>query len=363
MTREQTYFFLSMILSEGVGFQEVKGLLEAVQDPEELFSYRARDLYALGVPVSPFLFATFEKCRDEDRIFRAWEEMEEKKIRYITREDPAFPEKLLSIQAAPFGLFVNGRLPDPAAPTVAMIGARQCSNYGKEMAFEFGRVLAEHGVVVISGMALGVDGYAMRGAIQGGGESYGVLAGGADLCYPMENIGLYNDLVHRFGVISERICGTRALPLYFPLRNRLVSGLSDGVLVIEAALRSGTSITVSYALEQNREVFALPGRVGDRLSEGCNHLIKSGAQVLTSPDDVLQALKIHSKSRPLRKKRQSLLKEEKSIYDLLKGEPKDVETLLNLSGFPASALLQVLLQLEMKDYVRREEGGTYRRNI
>lgn len=214
----------------------------------------------------------------------------DKGIRFVSRIDPEFPENLKNIPNAPFALYVKGKLPDPSIPSVSIVGARMCSEYGRFMARQFGRGLAMAGVQVISGMARGVDGIAQGAALEAGGASFGILGCGVDVCYPPENLDIYNSLETSGGIISEFPPGTAPKANFFPLRNRIISGLSDALLVVEARQKSGTSITVDTALEQGREVLAVPGRVTDRLSDGCNYLISQGAGVAISIEDVLDRL-------------------------------------------------------------------------
>ena len=216
--------------------------------------------------------------------------LDDRGIRFIPRIDAAFPEKLKNIPGAPFAIYVKGRLPDPEVPSVAVIGARMCSEYGRFMARQFGQGLAMAGVQVISGMARGIDGIAQNAALKVGGSSFAVLGCGVDVCYPEENIEIYDSLLINGGIISEFPPGTQPLANFFPMRNRIISALSDVVLVVEARQKSGTSITVDTALEQGREVLAIPGRVTDRLSDGCNHLISQGAGVAVCVEDVLERL-------------------------------------------------------------------------
>ncbi|MCM1156204.1 MAG: DNA-protecting protein DprA [Roseburia sp.] len=170
------------------------------------------------------------------------------------------------------------------------MGARNCSGYGRRMAELFGRELAQAGIGIISGMARGIDGIGQSAALTAGGYSLGVMGCGADICYPAENKSLYKALCIQGGVCSEYLPGTLPRNSLFPPRNRIISGLSDVVLVIEAKAKSGTLITVDMALEQGKEVYALPGRVTEALSEGCNHLIRQGAGVALSPQDMIREL-------------------------------------------------------------------------
>ncbi len=233
---------------------------------------------------------SLEKSRTMWDFEKERKRLDEKGIMFVPRMDERFPEKLRNIPNSPFTVYVRGRLPDPEVPSVAVIGARMCSEYGRFMARQFGQGLAMAGVQVISGMARGIDGIAQNAALQSGGTSFGVLGCGVDVCYPEENIGIYDQLMESGGIISEFPPGTQPLANFFPMRNRIISALSDIVLVVEARQKSGTSITVDTALEQGREVLAIPGRVTDRLSDGCNHLISQGAGVAISVEDVLDRL-------------------------------------------------------------------------
>ena len=218
------------------------------------------------------------------------EKLEKRGIRFVSRIDAEFPDKLKNIPNAPFAIYVKGKLPDPDIPSVAIVGARMCSDYGRLMARQFGRDLAIAGVQVISGMARGVDGVAQNAALAAGGASFGVLGCGVDICYPPENKEIYDSLCLNGGLISEYPPGMEPLAKFFPVRNRIISALSDAIVVVEARRKSGTTITVDTALEQGREVFAVPGRASDRLSDGCNYLISQGAGVAISAADVLDRI-------------------------------------------------------------------------
>ncbi|MBE5827868.1 MAG: DNA-protecting protein DprA [Butyrivibrio sp.] len=213
-----------------------------------------------------------------------------KGIRFVSRIDEDFPDKLKNIPNAPFAIYVKGKLPDPNVPSVAVVGARMCSDYGRFMARQFGRDLAIAGIQVISGMARGVDGIAQNAAVAAGGASFGVLGCGVDICYPPENKEIYDALTASGGLISEYPPGMEPIAKFFPLRNRIISALADVLVVVEARRKSGTTITVDTALEQGREVFAVPGRASDRLSDGCNYLISQGAGVAISAADVIDRI-------------------------------------------------------------------------
>lgn len=213
-----------------------------------------------------------------------------KGIKCIMSEDEGYPERLRKIPDAPYALFVKGQLPVNNKPSVAVVGARDCSEYGSFVAAGIGRMLGENDIQVISGMARGIDGICQRAAVEAGGSSFGVLGSGVDVCYPMSNRELYESLCEMGGVLSAYPPGTEAKPGNFPPRNRIVSGLSDVLIVVEARAKSGTLITVDMALEQGKDVYVVPGRITDRLSDGCNMLIKQGAEIFMSPEDFLKEL-------------------------------------------------------------------------
>lgn len=232
------------------------------------------------------------KERKEENAKREYEKLQTKGILFYPEYHSHYPAKLLSIPARPFGIFVKGKLPDVRQRSLAIVGARDCSEYGQYVARHFAEKMAQNGVAVISGLARGIDGIAQRAAMEAGGESFGVLGCGADICYPKSNEKLYRMCMERGGILSTYLPGTPPTPNLFPPRNRIISGLSDGILIIEAREKSGTIITADLALEQGKDVFVIPGRVTDRLSDGCNSLIRQGASLIQSPEQLLEELNI-----------------------------------------------------------------------
>lgn len=206
----------------------------------------------------------------------------EKGIRIIVRESGEYPERLKEIPNSPIALFIKGNFPQKEVPLVSIIGARECSFYGMQVATRLGELFAENGICVVSGMARGIDSIAQESCVRAGGSSIAVLGGGVDVIYPKESASLYNTLSKRGAIISEYPPGTEPQKPFFALRNRIISGISDVVCVIEAREKSGTMITVDAALEQGREVYALPGKITDVTSRGCNELIRQGAGVISN---------------------------------------------------------------------------------
>lgn len=219
-----------------------------------------------------------------------YEEMINRGISFVTIDEESYPAKLASIPDAPCAIYYAGKLPDDRNQSIAVIGARECSEYGRSLAKQFGEMLAEAGIQVVSGMARGIDGIGQQAALDAGGYSLGVLGCGVDICYPPEHRRLYDNLIEKGGICSEYPPGIEPRATLFPPRNRIISGLCDAVLVIEAKERSGTLITVDMALEQGREVYALPGRTTDLLSRGCNRLIRQGAEIVISPQELVREL-------------------------------------------------------------------------
>lgn len=286
------------------------------------------------------------------------EEKASQNIQYIRRSDATYPVKLDCIPSAPKGVYVTGRLPDPEEPSVAIIGARVCSEYGRQMACLFGTELGKAGIQIISGMARGIDGISQMAAIQAGGSSFAVLGCGVDVCYPRENLELYHMLQAKGGLISEFPPGTQPLAKQFPSRNRIISGLSDAVIVIEAKQKSGTLITVDMALEQGRDVYVVPGRLTDSLSEGCNRLIKQGADILLSPEELLSDYHFQSKenlkfSKRKKQKNQFVLdNEENIVYTHVDLYAKNLEDIVEGTGISIQEISHILLSLEIKGLIR-----------
>ncbi len=283
---EERIYGLSLLLLPGVGNVTLHKLLDAFGSPKEVW---------LGQKYW-HMFMQEGQCRQALAYAKANSPKEQyetflksqMKLAFFWEAD--FPRRMLQMPDVPVGLFYSGELPADDVPSVAIIGARDCSGYGEFVASQLGGVLGEAGVQVISGMARGIDGISQSAALEAGGKSFGILGCGVDVCYPKQNRALYQRLQKQGGVISTYPPGTAAAAGHFPPRNRIVSGFADALVVIEAKSKSGTLITVDMALEQGKEVYALPGRVCDRLSDGCNWLIKQGAGVLLSPTEFLREL-------------------------------------------------------------------------
>ncbi|MDE7254353.1 MAG: DNA-processing protein DprA [Acetatifactor sp.] len=270
----------------GIGDKTMEKLLALCPDVEQIYRMGEK-LWQKALTVRQL-----EQIRDfarETNPEALYQGLLKQNIRFVTRTDADYPKRLRDIPDPPYALFVKGKLP-AEGPSVAVIGARECSEYGRFVASGIGKALGEGGVQVISGMARGIDGISQDAALEAGGISFGVLGSGVDVCYPESNRELYEKLCARGGILSAYPLGTEARARNFPPRNRIVSGLADALIVVEARHKSGTLITVDMALEQGKDVYVVPGRVTDRLSDGCNYLIKQGAGIFLSPEDFLRDL-------------------------------------------------------------------------
>lgn len=289
--------------------------------------------------------------------------LKEKDIKMVCVGDRDYPEKLMPYRDRPEVLFYKGRLPDKDKPIVAMVGARACSNYGRTMAKKIAGDLAYNNVQIISGMARGIDTYSQLGAVEAGGATFAVLGCGVDICYPTENIELYENIIKTGGIISEYPPGDKPLAWHFPMRNRIISGLSDKVVVVEAKEKSGSLITVEWALEQGKDVMAVPGRVDDKLSEGCNRLIRSGAGLVRNAKDVLEELKyeVFNKEKENVIKEKILEKDFLLLYSELGLQPKSIEELMEKTGIEYGILADMLLQLQLRGLVEQPSDNYYSR--
>lgn len=316
------------------------------------------------LPVSAARQEAFLTAKKQlDRILRERDEAEKQGVFWVSFEEAAYPRRLKNLGDAPLGIFVKGKLPPEEAPSAGIVGARNCTAYGRMMAERFGGELGEKGLSVISGMARGIDGHAQEAALKRGGASFGVLGCGADICYPRENRRLYEELAARGGILSEYPPGTPPLPHHFPMRNRLIAAFSDVLLVLEARAKSGSLITVDQALEQGKDVMALPGRVGDVLSAGCLGLIRQGAGVLTCCGDVYEVLGLNvsagrQEAGPGR--REKLPAALQQIWRHMGTDPVHVEDLLaEEEELSLGELSLRLLELERRGYIRQTAGGGY----
>lgn len=277
-----------------------------------------------------------------------WEKLHQCGIHMITIDQKSYPKKLREIAVPPYALFYYGMLPEENRLTIAVVGARKCSEYGRRVAMELGSAAARAGVQVISGMALGIDGAAHSGAMAEQGITYGVLGCGVDICYPRQNYSLYEYMKQNGGIMSEYAPGTSPLPLFFPRRNRIISALCDVVVVVEAREKSGSLITADFALEQGKDIYALPGRITDPLNAGCNRLIAQGAGIICSVEDFFREIGVHQ-GMGVKKGvsvKVPLEKDAARVYSVLDLQPRNIEYLIEKTGLEVDRLCDILIGLE-----------------
>ncbi len=289
------------------------------------------------------------------------EEKPEERIRQISSKSAEYPQKLNNYPKMPEILFAKGNLPDAKKPTAAIVGARACSPYGRIQAFRYAKILSSAGVQIISGMAYGIDAEAHKGALEGGTPTYAVLAGGVDICYPSGNRPLYDRILRENGgILSEQPPGMRARNYFFPARNRIISGLADLVLIVEAREKSGSLITAQWALDQGKIVYAVPGAVNEALSMGCHKLIYDGAGIAYSPEILLRELGLNceNKVKSPEKNDLGLASDLKLVYSCLDLRPKSTDFLIQKTGLPPEKIGSLLLELKLSGLVR-EIGRHY----
>lgn len=281
------------------------------------------------------------------------------KINTISPHDNKYLQIIETIAICPKKLYFKGKLPDQRLPTVAIVGTRKPTAYGREVTYQLSGDLAQRGIVIISGLALGIDAIAHRGALDAGGITLAVLGNGVDTIYPATNENLASEILAKGGaIISEYEPNVEARDFQFLERNRIVSGLSDALIVTEAAIRSGTMSTVTHALEQGREVFVVPGNITSPLSAGCNNLIKQGAHPITCVDDVLEII------APDLLRPQAILplganKLESQIINLLQSGIRDGEELQIQTGANVSEFSQTLTLMEISGTIRALGGNQW----
>lgn len=355
----------------GLGAITVKRMVERFGSLTAVFEASESDLLGvqgIGIEKARQFAAGLKDARFDDELEKA----SKKGVKLVTWVDEGYPALLKQIADPPLVLYVAGQVPALDLPSVAVVGTRHPTVYGRETARRFGFQLAAAGYVVVSGLASGIDTEAHIGAMQAKGRTVAVLGGALDCLFPRENAGLARDMVVNGGaVVSEYPFGRQPDRQTFPMRNRIVSGLCKGVLVVEAPLNSGTMITVGQALDQNRAVMAVPGRVDSPASQGCHKLVREGARLVTTVDDVIEELQdlltgmrsAQEKGREpeqgaaARRPEVPLSAEERSVMVLIESEGTPADVLVRGSGLDAGKVNALLIGLQLKRLVKLLPGG------
>jgi len=360
MTESEAYFIVNLV--SGIGPVKAKRLKERFGSLDRALVAREADLKSVeGIgPELARALSSWESTTDTEKE-RKW--TEELGLTVLTQADTAYPAALREIYDPPLVLYIKGKVPETWPRGVAVVGSRETSHYGLETAKKLGYQLAYAGVPVISGLARGIDTAAHLGALAAKGTTWAVLGCGLDQIYPPENDSLAEKIVEAGGcLISELALGTSPDKRTFPMRNRIVSGLSFGVLVIEAGRQSGALITARQALDQGRQVFAIPGRIDNPLAQGCHQLIKDGAKLVEGVEDILAELEFLiprenvATPRPLPA---NLSGDEEKVYAAIELDETPIDTITQRTGLAAGAVSSTLLKLEMRKLVRQLPGKVF----
>lgn len=350
------FWFASIM---GISAKDKCRLLQLFGTPEAIYNIEEKELIKCSVSdkIRQKLMRSPKKQALDESLYKA----QEKGIQFVTLNEDRYPSRLRNISSPPYALFYKGKLPEEEKKAMAIVGARECSMYGREMAKSYAEELARADVQIVSGMARGIDSEGQWAALKAGGTSYAVLGCGVDICYPREEFALYRELEKNGGILSEFPMGTEPMKAHFPARNRIISGLSDSVLVIEAKEKSGSLITADMALEQGKDVFALPGPVTSKLSEGCHSLIRQGAGILISPKELLLELGISSKTefKNLTENKNVLESEENIVYSCLNFQPMSPDLISAVTKLPIRTVIDKLISLELKGYIREVSKNNY----
>ena len=348
-----------------VGIRTRNRLIAAAGSAREIYGLTEKQLLLIpGVTEKHAARILESRKKDYDAMF---EGMIEQGIWFLSREEQLFPERLATIPDAPYSIYVKGNMPaEWNKKTVAIVGARRCSAYGRSVAEKIAGKIAESGAWVVSGMASGVDSGGHAGALEKNGYTCAVLGCGVDICYPRSNIRIYQEILEKNGaVISEYPPGTNPSAPLFPARNRIIAGLADVVVVVEAKIKSGSLITADYALEQGRDIYAVPGRIYDALSGGCNNLIQQGAGIISDVDEFLKEIELQGEINTGEDNLKNLLleKDERLVYSCLSLRPKNVGELLEKTGILVPDMMDVLARLLQKGFITETVKNYYIRKI
>ncbi|NBW60982.1 MAG: DNA-protecting protein DprA [Methylophilaceae bacterium] len=365
-------YWLRMHEIQGLGRQTTYQLLKAFGSAEAIFAASHANLRKV---VSDDIANQIKAETVSDQIKITLEWLAEPNNHLITLADEDYPRLLLETPDPPPILFAKGQLSCLQQPSIAIVGSRNPTAQGEKNAHDFAMLLAEFGFTIVSGLAIGIDAAAHRGALASNGKTIAVVGTGLDIVYPAKHRELAHEIIKQGLLISEFSLGTPSLPQNFVQRNRVISGLSMGCLVVEASLQSGSLITAKFATEQDRDVFAIPGSIHSPQSKGCHQLIKQGAKLVDAVQDIVHELKsehfVSLAAMPLKKNfipakntsPEEIPHADKALLDLMSFEPVTVEYLLQHSGLTSDTLSSILISLELDNKIASMPGGRYQRIV
>lgn len=364
---EDVFYWLALGLTPGIGSILIKRLLDRFKTPEAVFQAPVKELLKIE-GLGEKVVGAIRKGPQEKVVNRELSLLREVGGRIITLKDDDYPMRLRDIYDPPALLYVRGGLKKGDELAVSIVGSRKTSPYGRWITERVGQELARHGVTIVSGMARGIDSVAHWGAISGGGRTIAVLGCGVDVIYPSENRNLFAKIIDHGAILSEFPMGSPPEGGHFPRRNRIISGLSMGVVVVQASAESGSLITAGYALEQGREVFAVPGNVGAEGSRGTNQLIKEGAKLVESSEDILEEIlpqwrRGEEAAQQPEGPKPGLTEEERVLYELLGETPLHIDVMIRESRFDPGKVSGLLLDLELRGLVCQWPGKCFSRKM
>lgn len=371
MHEEEKIYWYWLCNLPGIGSVTIKKLLQTFETPKDIYHADEQMLNKCrGLTHKNIEMILLN--RNMDKIHKSFMELKKVGVSFMCKSEKNFPQNLMQLYDMPYGFYYKGEFTQLNQPTVAIVGARGCSEYGRFTANKLAKEFAGMGITVVSGMALGIDTAAHKGCIEGGGKTVAVLGCGADICYPKENISLYMKIQQNGMVLSEYPPKTQPLAWRFPVRNRIISGISDAVIVVEAGKKSGSLITVDQALEQNKDVYAVPGRIGEPLSEGCNELIRQGAMIITKAEDILQTKQIKDKifinksiaaaGEKEKTEKKFLATKKDMVYSCFDLYPKSLDKIIEETGLEITVIAQRILELQLEGLITEVSKNCYVRN-
>lgn len=350
--------WLRLTLAPGIGGETQRKLLSAFGLPDRIFSASVATLTRTILLKQAEQLFSYDSQEKIDAAL-AWAAEPGNAI--LTLADAAYPQRLLDAPDPPTVLYVKGRTELLNAPALAIVGSRNATPQGESNAEAFAAALADAGLTIVSGLALGIDAAAHRGGLRGKGSTIAVIGTGIDRVYPARNQSLARDIAEHGAIVSEFPLGTPALRENFPRRNRIISGLARGCLVVEAAERSGSLITARLAGEQGRDVFAIPGSIHSPLSKGCHKLIRQGAKLVDDARDILDELGVTAATDKTAAAAPAVTTETARLLDSIGYDPCDMDTLASRSGLTAERLYAILLQMELDGRIASLPGGRFQR--
>ncbi len=358
----ELYYWIALRFVFGVGNVNYKNLINHFRSPENVFHADPRELEQVE-GVTAKAIESIKAFKPGSDVQRELDLIEKNSVTVITLKDPAYPESLKNIYDPPPFLYVKGEITKQDDNAFAIVGSRNASEYGTLATDRISRELAAHGLTIVSGMARGIDSCAHTGALAAKGRTIAVLGSGIDVIYPSENRKLYESIVVHGAVISEFPIGTEPLAYNFPARNRIISGLSLGVLVVEASLNSGSLITARLALEQGRDVFAVPGNVLAYKSKGTHKLLKDGAKLVESAQDILEEIRLKAPVEEQQEERReapvALDQESLLVYRILSEEALHIDEVILKTGLSSSHVSSLLLDLELNGLIKQLPGKRF----